>query len=361
MRCFNATLDTPITNACPDIVGVEANSWIVPRKYIKNKVITDAECTFDIISEVIPVYVPGDLPYKPTSNGTKNAYGLQKFVKTTEFFFIENTTLSQKQILQLYNDDWVQVFKDNNGQNLVFGLESGLNFKTSSQDFNSLDTHGGIVVVMEETNVNTPMLFTADSTLIWIDYDLIYNGTIADGGAVKLTIDADKVGYVRLPNGTLLTTVAGVIDTIYSGVGGAITYYIPKDSVIAIIENSGLTGAITTNFAGVISIEGSNAITGITAPYSTHIHCRNMAVLTSLSAPLATTLYANSSALTAKSIGDFLIAASINNPTEAGTADFGGGTSALDTAIDAYLITQGTTLAAILVVLATWTITLNEA
>ena len=45
---------------------------------------------------------------------------------------------------------------------------------------------------------------------------------------MKLTIDNDKIGYIRLPNGVILQTVSGVINTIYTGIAGRINYYVPK-------------------------------------------------------------------------------------------------------------------------------------
>lgn len=288
MRCFNSTLDTPILNTCPDIVGVEANSYIVPRKYIKNKVITDAECTFDIIQNLIPVFVPGDLPYKPTSNGTNNAYGLQKFTKTVEFFFLENTALTQKQINELQNDSWVQVFKDNNGQNLVFGLESGLRFNTSSQDFNSLETHGGVVVVMQESNVNTPMLFTTNAIYNWINYEYISGLTIGNGSVTTqkmyLSTGAGTTCYIVQPNGAVLTSTGGIIDIAYAGIAGNITLIVPKNGNIN-IQESKYIGELNT-LATDLTCGYCDALTSINAPLLINIYCVSCDLLTSIFAPL---------------------------------------------------------------------------
>jgi hypothetical protein len=82
-------------------------------------------------------------------------------------------------------------------------------------------------------------------------------------------------------------------------------------------------------------------------------------MLTNLYCKNKTTVNVNSCSLTAQSIGDFLLDAIANNRTYAGTLIANGGTNAGATAVDSYLITRGTTLAAVRTQLATWTITLN--
>lgn len=162
MNCFEEYLNTNIGGCPVSVVGMQANSYLTLRKDIQNKTITDAECCFFIGGGVIPVFVPGDLPYMPTSDGTMGKY-LAKYDKKVEFFFVENTALSQVQIKQLEKESWVWVGKDNNGQTLVFGLEGGLKFVSASQELWSTDTHGGIMVTMQESQVNTPLLFANDN------------------------------------------------------------------------------------------------------------------------------------------------------------------------------------------------------
>ena len=162
MNCFEEYLNTNIGGCPVSLVGMQANSYLMLRKYILNKTITDAECDFDFSpGNRIPVFVPGDLPYMPTSDGTMGKY-LAKYDKKVEFFFVENTALSQVQIKQLEKESWVWIGKDNNGQTLVFGLEGGLKFVSASQELWSTDTHGGIMVTMQESQVNTPLLFAND-------------------------------------------------------------------------------------------------------------------------------------------------------------------------------------------------------
>ena len=77
--------------------------------------------------------------------------------------------------------------------------------------------------------------------------DTISGGRIATDGVVKLTIDSDKIGYVFLPDKTILTTTAGEIDTTYTGVGGSITYYVPKNNTLVEIQSSSVSGNLTYN------------------------------------------------------------------------------------------------------------------
>ena len=166
MNCFEEYLNTNVGGCPVSLVGMKANSYLTLRKGILNKTITDAECDF-LPGFVIPVFVPGDLPYMPTSDGTMGKY-LAKYDKKVEFFFVENTALSQVQIKQLEKESWVWIGRDNNGQTLVFGLEGGLKFVSASQELWSTDTHGGIMVTMQESQVNTPLLFGNDSLYDWI-------------------------------------------------------------------------------------------------------------------------------------------------------------------------------------------------
>lgn len=170
-------------------------------------------------------------------------------------------------------------------------------------------------------------------------FDLIYGGTIATGGAVKLTIDTDKTGYIKLPNGSILTTVAGVIDTTYTGLGGAITYYVPKIASIVDIGNSDLSGAITYNGVNIFECWSFNVgrLKSVIASSAIVIYCHGDTTLTNLVANNAVHIDATGSALTAKSIGDILYAAYVDNRLNV-TFEFIGGTNAIETAVNAYLL-----------------------
>lgn len=167
MICFNEFLNTNI-GGCPTSVGIRSQGYLIPRSQINVTPPITQEHTFTVSdnSFVIPVWMDMDYAFKIAAEGTRNDYGLTKFNKTIELFLVENTALTQKQIVQLQNDFYVAVIFDQQGQAMVFGLERGLKFVSSSQDFNSTDTHGGIVVVMTESNVNVPMVFANPSPII---------------------------------------------------------------------------------------------------------------------------------------------------------------------------------------------------
>lgn len=151
---------------------------------------------------------------------------------------------------------------------------------------------------------------------------------------MKLTIDNDKIGYIRLPNGVILQTVSGVINTIYTGVGGRITYYVPKNSSVD-VSGSGLSGEITYNGTQMISAI-SVPITKLTANLSTEIHSYSNSLLSVIEGEKAITVIANGCALTAKSIGDILYSAYVDNKANV-NYNFTSGTNAAYSTIDEYL------------------------
>jgi hypothetical protein len=176
--------------------------------------------------------------------------------------------------------------------------------------------------------------------------DSIVGGRIATNGVVKLTIDSDKVGYIFLPNGTILTTNgSGVIDTTYTGVGGAITYYVPKTNEVVIAVTSGLSGDIIWNgdASEQFYVGFNSELTGVTAlnQETGLVNVATCAALTKLIAPKATIITATNCALTAKSIGDILYAAYIANRANV-DYDFSGGTNADEEEVaDYYLANYG--------------------
>lgn len=171
--------------------------------------------------------------------------------------------------------------------------------------------------------------------------DVIYGGTIANGRAVKLTIDSDKTGYIKLPNGTLLTTAAGVINTTYTGVGGAITYYVPKTLTNVInTRQSGYIGTIIYNGTNDLTCGASDTLVGLVANNSEYLEPNNSPAFTTIKAKKVVFCNATNCGLTAKSIGDILYQAYIDG-RENVVYNFSGGTNANVTQIDAYMLSAG--------------------
>lgn len=247
-----------------------------------------------------------------------------------------------------YNADGTNAF-------VVYGHETGLYVKEKKGDAENLAAYH---LTLASNIVGKPDYFFFDTdlatTVAKVDSfsaNELINLNIASGVStakkVYLKIDSDKTAYILMPNGALLTSASGVIDTTYSGYAGVATLSIPKTSVVQALYNT--TGSKYSDFSGEY----------ITNMPLTTFNISSNALITSAKAYKSKNIVAVGCALTAKSIGDLLVNFARNNATFAGTANFSGGTNAIDTDVDAYLVSIGTTLSDILVTLGTWTITLN--
>lgn len=190
MICFNDFLNTNV-GGCPTSAGIRAQGYLIPRSQVVVTHPISHEQAFTVNSgdHITPVWMDMDYAFKIAAEGTRNDYGLTKFNKTIELFLVENTALTQKQIAQLNNDFYVAVIFDQSGQAMVFGLERGLKFVSSSQDFNSTDTHGGIVVIMTESAVNVPMVFANPSPIVPLIGVTSATTSVAVGIEASYTID----------------------------------------------------------------------------------------------------------------------------------------------------------------------------
>jgi len=162
---------------------------------------------------------------------------------------------------------------------------------------------------------------------------------------VYLEVDSDKNCYVVLPNGTLLTSTSGVVNYNWEGIAGAVRLIVPKDTAVIFTKEIGVGGSdfigeLTTTNSGSLDF-GFNQLTKITATNANIVAATNNMGLTDFSAENATQIYLSACALTDKSIGDFLIAASVNNPTANGSADFSGVTNPLVANICGYMYSIG--------------------
>jgi len=341
MICPEDKLDSAINTDCPTTFGMERVGFLCLRSEINPK--SESGYIVDFVPRLmIPIYQPSENPFAPKSDGEKNAYGLTKFSKSIEVFIIQNTALTQKQILQLRNEDWVAVLTQRDGQNIVFGFERGLVLKTTAQELMSTDTHGGILLTFDENYTNTPMLFANDNVIDWSKLDTIYGGNISSGDLVVLDIDVAKVGYVKLPNGVILTTVSGSINETYTGVNGAITYYIPKDITSTSIEVSDLAGSVIYNGLNPLSLIDNVSLVGVSAPYIVE-------------------LSVSGCSLTAQSIGDQLLSFAKNNPTAIGAyGNFELGANATYLEVETYLLNLNVIADDLVgITLASWTLTFN--
>ena len=168
------------------------------------------------------------------------------------------------------------------------------------------------------------------------------------GGAVKLTIDSNKYGWVEFPDGTMQVTLSGVINTTYTGATGEIKYFVPKNNTGGItISNSSISGAIVYNGTNNVNASGNVLLTSIKAENSPELYVFGNTVMAYLIAGSASLVSASNCALTAKSIGDILFAAYVANRQNV-NFNFSGGTNAASGVINTYLLaTYGVTFATV--------------
>jgi len=213
---------------------------------------------------------------------------------------------------------------------------------------------------------------------------------------IYLEVDSDKICYVTLPNGTLLTSTSGVINYDWEGIAGAVRLILPKDSSVLATVGGSLTlfadytgdfvseipfdvnvffvgcdlSSISTKANAPIDASSSLFLESVIANETSELYLDDCASLESFEADNTTTIVAKRCKITAKSIGDFLIAASVNNPIASGTANFSDGTNANKKAVAEYI--NNTTYASaalgnaafdawVAANLASWSITANAA
>lgn len=257
MICLTDLLENPINDGCDaQLVGLESVGYIFPYSNLVKGTVTDLVASFTG-SGAVQVYQPFEMRYKPKSEGEKNEYGLMKYAKTIEVFTAKNSKLTQEQLMQLTNDDWVLVLKDKNAQYLVFGYERGLTLVTSSQELLSTTTHGGILLTFTEKYVNTPMLFTTQSVYELLNYDLTdyamsESVPIIQNGLLRFNVDADKTGLVLTPDGVLHSTTSGELNMTYTGVAGYLKFIYPLTSEICayFAESTARHALSTKTYAG---------------------------------------------------------------------------------------------------------------
>jgi hypothetical protein len=226
-------------------------------------------------------------------------------------------------------DDIVLFVEANDGTKYVLGAKYGLwkttqasmaneNLSTTAVEFTSREG-------MEETSGDYYLLADITGIITTDTYEAISGLQISNGGAMKLTVDSDKTCYIVAPDKSIITSTNGVINTTWNGYAGNVKLIVPKNSSKFNIENSGYQGALKTNSIVAVSCDNCNLLTSVSAynriPFVYFALCQSV---TSFYAPLTTIVYGDHCALTAKAIGDFLIAASQNNPTANGRANFSG-------------------------------------
>jgi len=349
MICSEDKLNTAINAGCPTVSGLEHNGFLCLRSEIIQKAVTAGYIATFYPSFLISVaQPPTDNAFKPKADGERNSYGLTKFTNGIEVFIIANTSLTQQQILQLKDEDWVFIGRQFDGKNIVVGLERGLRLKTTSQELNSTDTHGGILLTFEETLVNTPMAFLEDSLYNYFnDNDFITVQFDAVGTKIYLEIDSNKTASIKYLN----TSGGYVTSNTTAGVYSDSNANLPAGNGLLIIPKTTTLLKLTDNIGGsefkgnfVTYIPLTNLVlagclfSSITANKLTStLNIESQPTLTKFTAPYAYNINANGCSLTAKCIGDWLFDAARNNPNESGSCYFTDGNNAYMYNISLYM------------------------
>lgn len=178
---------------------------------------------------------------------------------------------------------------------------------------------------------------------------------------VYVEVDLDKKAYVILPDGSVLTSTSGIINTTWIGVAGSITLIKPKVTSKFSISESAFIGDLETKSA-YLNCDSCRSLTSISAPKATTLFGSNCISLTSISAQKATTLFGNNCiSLTTSSIYSILdnayslfLKGELN-----GILNFSGTTSVID--VSKISPIHGISYNSIITSMVGWTITVNAA
>lgn len=143
-------------------------------------------------------------------------------------------------------DGIIVVAIDNTGKKLVYGAENGL--WKSSQTKRANDANGMLTVeftTREGQEETYSELVAVDNYGEAINTLSIGSGSVTPQ-KVNLAVDSDKTCYVILPNGTLLTSTAGVIDYNWTGAAGDVVLVVPKDTRLLRSSNNDLSAETLT-------------------------------------------------------------------------------------------------------------------
>jgi hypothetical protein len=202
--------------------------------------------------------------------------------------------------------------------------------------------------------------------------EVITGLSIDTDGAINIEVDADKVCHCIDPDGTVITSTDGKIETTWGGDPGNVILLIPKNSYVLHLGSAGaigtasdFSGDFVTNFAGLVQLADCALLTSANDPNTSELNCSGCAALTDVSALKANILdCSNCVSLTSQSIYDALDSAYklAQGGVIEGDYDFSGATTGIVTSI----ISQrhGISYNDIITYLSgdpNWTLTYNEA
>lgn len=317
--------------------------YIVPYADIKNIVFNGMTVNFDTIGTAFSVRDRRLNPF--AGSGSEFVRGDMGSVSWTERVnfpalanSVENATIANaianggRVVVILKQVDYES---DGKGKYQVFGIDGGL--RIDSEPFDAYaDAAWNITLIAEKMSHPAVYLWDADEATtdakysLITDYEYITGLSLASGTVtpqvVNLAVDVDKICYVILPDGTTLTSTAGVIDDTWAGAAGAITLIVPKTTEYISYSSTGYIGELNTIFEGILNVNENSFITGINAPNAIAVDCSLSSSLTSIFAPNATLIEASGCALTEAGLIT-LVTGIWNAGTTDGTMDISGGTS----------------------------------
>lgn len=235
MRCFNDILSSTINGTCNNKTPFfDSRGYLIPVPAITNRTQGDYVIeNFEIPdpSDIIPVFMEMDMPYKLGAEFTKNDFGIVSGDKTVELFIAKNTPLSAKQVMQLNNGAYILAMYDQSKQIILVGADRGLRLTATSQEISSAETHGGIVVTMTEVAAMRPQVFSNDIDIIQVlgvelsDYTIsIPVGSFADVtyGFIPVSATIRAINVVSMNTG-IATVVDAFGDVTITGINAGTT------------------------------------------------------------------------------------------------------------------------------------------
>lgn len=288
---------------CPSTPkGYERVGWIFNWTDIdqSTKVYTNNYVKFSLKAGKVgyPIYDRSKNPFKGTKSDATVGDYYAKYVETVSFPMLINDPANAiaaeiiangKSVIMLEN---VEKGVDDTSRYPIYGIDNGL---TLTSEIGEQASDVAWVATLDSTNSKQAAFFfydtdaatTATKLLLMgasEDYEYITGLTLASGTItpqkISVEVDSDKTAYVIQPDGTILTSVTGLIDTTWVGVAGSVTLIVPKDSSWINLGNGGDIG-VACDFVGILNvnnpltveINGSQNIEGIDAQNSTNVQC----------------------------------------------------------------------------------------
>ena len=286
-------------NSCTDkaFKGFARVGWWTPLSNVDPASIiqTDAGVKFALRSgQFYEIFDGSKMPFVDTAPVTTftGKHGFAQYTDRVAFPLKELSPNSSELIKSLSSGIPIVVILEQTDGGLgrfpVYGLFGGLH--GSPEMTYELNDERCWEVILEAFNTGYPQRFLFDTDIagtlalfnLLTGYEYITGLTIGSGLVTPQTtigdIDPDKTGYIVLPDGTILTSVAGTFSDTWEGSAGSVIFIFPKTNSLINIESVQVIGVLTTAYGNNILCSGSLGITGINAPLATDISASGCAI-----------------------------------------------------------------------------------